>query len=188
MILMEKQRCRWCNLKNPLYVKYHDEEWGQPVYADALLFEFLVLESFQAGLSWETILNKRENFRRAFDAFNPEIIVTYNEEKIQALMGDASIIRNRRKIDATIKNAAVFMEIQKEWGTFSAYIWHFTDHKIVYEFDKTKSDLSDLISKDLKKRGMNFVGTTIIYAFLQAIGIVNSHEKNCFLYKEGERL
>jgi len=139
---MEKMRCKWCNMKNPLYVKYHDEEWGQPVYDDATLFEFLVLEPFQAGLSWETILNKRENFRRAFDGFVPEIIVTYGEEKIQSLMNDASIIRNRRKIDATIINAQAFMDIQKEWGTFSDYIWHFTEHQIVYECDKTSSVFS----------------------------------------------
>jgi len=180
---MEKMRCKWCNMKNPLYVKYHDEEWGQPVYDDATLFEFLVLEPFQAGLSWETILNKRENFRRAFDGFVPEIIVTYGEEKIQSLMNDASIIRNRRKIDATIINAQAFMDIQKEWGTFSDYIWHFTEHQIVYECDKTSSVLSDTISKDLKKRGMKFVGTTIIYSYLQAVGIINSHEEGCFLYK-----
>lgn len=180
---MDKIRCKWCNMKNPLYVKYHDEEWGKPVYDDATLFEFLVLEPFQAGLSWETILNKRENFRRAFDGFVPEVIVTYDDLKIRELMNDASIIRNRRKIDATIINAKVFMEIQKQWGSFSNYIWHFTDRQIVYEFDKTSSQLSDKISKDLKKQGMKFVGTTIIYSYLQAVGIINSHEEGCFLYK-----
>ena len=183
---MDKARCKWCNLKNPLYVKYHDEEWGQQVYDDNVLFEFLVLEPFQAGLSWETILNKRENFRRAFDNFDPKVIVNYDENKIRELMNDASIIRNRRKIDATIINAKVFLDIQKEWGTFSEYIWHFTEHQIICEFDKTKSDLSDIISKDLKKRGMKFVGTTIVYSFLQAIGIINSHEEGCFLYERSE--
>ena len=184
--MMDKARCKWCNLKNPLYVKYHDEEWGQQVYDDNVLFEFLVLEPFQAGLSWETILNKRENFRRAFDNFDPKVIVNYDENKILELMNDASIIRNRRKIDATIINAKVFLDIQKEWGTFSEYIWHFTEHQIICEFDKTKSDLSDIISKDLKKRGMKFVGTTIVYSFLQAIGIINSHEEGCFLYERSE--
>ena len=183
---MDKTRCKWCNLKNPLYVKYHDEEWGQPVYDDNVLFEFLVLEPFQAGLSWETILNKRENFRRAFDNFDPKVIMNYDENKILELMNDASIIRNRRKIDATIINAKAFLDIQKEWGTFSEYIWHFTEHQIICEFDKTKSDLSDIISKDLKKRGMKFVGTTIVYSFLQAIGIINSHEEGCFLYERSE--
>ena len=178
---MDKKRCGWCNLKNPLYVKYHDEEWGVSVYDDSTLFEFLVLEPFQAGLSWETILNKRENFRVAFDGFDPEAICGYGQEKIEALMADAGIIRNRRKIEATIVNAEVFLKIQKEWGSFSAYIWSFTDGKILYENDKTFSPLSDRISKDLKKRGMKFVGTTIIYSYLQAVGIINSHEDGCYL-------
>ncbi|MBR5000497.1 MAG: DNA-3-methyladenine glycosylase I [Firmicutes bacterium] len=178
---MDKKRCSWCNLKNPLYVKYHDEEWGVPVYDDSTLFEFLVLEPFQAGLSWETILNKRENFRVAFDGFDPEVICGYGPEKIEVLMADAGIIRNRRKIEATIVNAEVFLKIQKEWGSFSAYIWSFTDGKILYENDKTFSPLSDRISKDLKKRGMKFVGTTIIYSYLQAVGIINSHEDGCYL-------
>ena len=177
-----KCRCRWCNLKNPLYVKYHDEEWGVPTYDDKTLFEFLVLEPFQAGLSWETILNKRENFRKAFDDFDPHIIMNYNEEKVIRLMEDKGIIRNRRKIDSTIQNAKIFLEIQKEWGTFADYIWHFTEHKVVHEWDKTTSPLSDLISKDLKKRGMKFVGTTIIYSYLQAVGVIDSHEPECFLF------
>ena len=180
---MERKRCGWCNLKNPLYVKYHDEEWGVAVYDDATLFEFLVLEPFQAGLSWETILNKRENFRIAFDGFDPEKVCQYGPEKIEKLMVDKGIVRNRRKIEATINNAARFLEIQKEWGTFSKYLWHFTEGKIVYEWDKTSSELSDRISKDLKKRGMNFVGTTIIYSYLQAVGVINSHEPGCDLYQ-----
>jgi len=175
-------KCRWCNLKNPLYVKYHDEEWGVPVYDDKTLFEFLVLEPFQAGLSWETILNKRENFRKVFDDFDPNAISRYDEKKVLALMEDKGIIRNRRKIDSTIQNAKIFLEIQKEWGTFADYIWHFTEHKVVYEWDKTSSELSDLISRDLKKRGMKFVGTTIIYSYLQAVGIIGSHEPECFLF------
>lgn len=181
---MDKVRCKWCNLNNPLYVKYHDEEWCVPTYDDSDLFEFIVLEAFQAGLSWETILNKRENFRVAFDNFDPLVIKEYDDNKINELMNDKGIIRNRRKIDAAIVNAKVFLEIQAEWGTFSKYIWHFTEGKIIYETGKASSELSDQISKDLKKRGMKFVGTTIIYAYLQSIGIIYSHDEECFMYKE----
>ena len=181
---MEITRCKWCNLANPLYVKYHDEEWCVPSYDDKVLFEFIILEAFQAGLSWETILNKRENFRTAFDNFDPYLIQEYQNEKIDELMNNKGIIRNRRKIEAAIVNAKVFLEIQKEWGTFADYIWHFTDKKIIYETGKASSELSDQISKDLKKRGMKFVGTTIVYAYLQAIGVIYSHDKDCFLYKE----
>ena len=175
-------RCKWCNLKNPIYVKYHDEEWGVPTYDDKKLFEVLVLESFQAGLSWETILIKRENFRRAFDHFDIDRIGRYEETKVMALLQDRSIIRNRRKIEATIVNARVFREIQKEWGSFSHYIWHFTNGEVVYEVEKTYSELSDRVAKDMKKRGMKFVGATTIYSYLQAVGIIYSHEKKCFLY------
>lgn len=181
---MEKSRCKWCNLENPLYVKYHDEEWCVPTYNDAVLFEFIILESFQAGLSWETILNKRENFRAAFDNFDPYVIKEYQEEKINEMMNNKGIIRNRRKIDAAIVNAKVFLEVQEEWGTFAKYIWHFTKGEIIYETGKASSELSDWISKDLKKRGMKFVGTTIIYAYLQAIGVIYSHDLECFMYKE----
>lgn len=181
---MEKIRCKWCNLANPLYVKYHDEEWCVPTYDDTVLFEFIILEAFQAGLSWETILNKRENFREAFDDFSPHIIMEYKEDKINELMNNKGIIRNRRKIDAAIVNAKVFLEIQEEWGTFSKYIWHFTEGKIICETEKTSSELSDRISKDLKKRGMKFVGTTIVYAYLQAIGVIYSHDEECFMYRE----
>ena len=177
------QRCSWLNLNNPLYVKYHDEEWGVPVYDDHKLFEMLLLESFQAGLSWECVLNKREAFKNAFDNYNYKKIKDYNEEKQKELMNNKNIIRNKRKISATIKNAKIFMEIQKEYNSFSNYLWHFTNNKIIYETGKTTSNLSDQISKDLKKRGMSFVGTTIIYSYLQAIGMINSHEKNCYLYK-----
>ena len=176
-------RCKWCNLNNGLYVKYHDEEWGRPVYDDKVLFEFLVLEPFQAGLSWQTILNNRDNFKKAFDNFDFNVISTYNQDKIDSLMNNDGIIRNRRKIEATINNAKVFIKIQKEWGSFSKYIWHFTDGKIIYENDKTFSPLSDLISADLKSRGMRFVGTTIIYSYLQAVGVINSHDDCCFLHK-----
>ena len=182
---MEKIRCKWCNLANPLYVKYHDEEWCVPTYDDAVLFEFIILEAFQAGLSWETILNKRENFRASFDGFDPKVIMNYGESKIEELMNNKGIIRNRRKIEATIVNAKAFLEIQAEWGTFSEYIWHFTNGTVIYETGKASSGLSDQISKDLKKRGMKFVGTTIIYAYLQAIGVIYSHDEDCFMYKEG---
>lgn len=180
------QRCSWLNLNNPLYVKYHDEEWGVPVYDDHKLFEMLLLESFQAGLSWECVLNKREAFKKAFDNYNYKKIKNYNEEKQKELMNNKNIIRNKRKISATIKNAKIFMEIQKEYNSFSNYLWHFTNNKIIYETGKATSNLSDQISKDLKKRGMSFVGTTIIYSYLQAIGMINSHEKNCYLYKESK--
>lgn len=180
---MDRTRCKWCNLKNPLYVKYHDEEWCVPTYDEAVLFEFMILEAFQAGLSWETVLNKRDNFREAFDNFNPEIIKNYDENKVTELMNNKGIIRNRRKIDAAIVNAKIFLEIQKEWGTFCEYIWHFTEGKVIYEIGETRSELSDQISKELKKRGMKFVGTTIIYSYLQAIGVICSHEKECFMYK-----
>lgn len=176
-------RCRWCNLKNKKYVEYHDKEWGIPQYDDAVLFELLILESFQAGLSWECVLNKRESFRTAFDGFDLKKVCDYGEDKIQKLMEDKGIIRNRRKIIASINNAKVFRSIQEEYGSFSDYIWHFTDRKVIYEADRTKSELSDQISEDLKKRGMKFVGTTIIYAYLQAIGVLCSHEPECFLYK-----
>ena len=181
------QRCRWCNLKNPVYVEYHDRQWGVPQYEDGTLFEFLILELFQAGLSWETILNKREDFRRAFDGFDPELIKNYGAEKIEALMKDASIVRNRRKIEAVIQNAGFFLAIQKEWGSFSDYIWHFTEGNVVCEWDRTNSPLSDRISGDLKKRGMKFIGTTIVYSYLQAIGVINSHEPGCFLYQSCEQ-
>ena len=177
-------RCRWCNLKNPLYVAYHDSEWGKPRHDDAGLFEFLVLEPFQAGLSWETVLNKRENFSNAFDGFDPHRVCRYGEVKIAQLMENSGIVRNRKKIEAAICNAGVFWRIQQEWGTFGAYIWHFTDGKTIYETGLTKSPLSDSISRDLKKRGMKFIGTTTVYSYLQAIGIIQSHDQECFLYQE----
>ena len=181
------QRCKWCNLDNPLYVKYHDEEWGEPTYDDKELFELLILESFQAGLSWECILNKRENFRHAYDNFDIDKIVCYDEAKINELKENKGIIRNQLKIKTSINNAKIFKKIEKEYGSFSKYIWGFTNNQIIYETNKTSSKLSDQISKDLKKKGMTFVGTTIIYAYLQAIGIVNSHDENCFKYKKGNQ-
>ena len=177
------QRCSWCNLNNPLYIKYHDEEWGTPVHDDKKLFELLILESFQAGLSWECILNKRENFKKAYDNFDINKIINYDENKIEKLKQNKGIVRNKLKIKASINNAKIFKQIQNEHGSFSNYIWSFTDNKIIYEKHKTSSDLSDKISKDLKNKGMTFVGTTIIYAYLEAIGIINTHEKNCYKYK-----
>ena len=173
-------RCKWAMNVNELYTKYHDEEWGEPVHDDQKLYEMLILESFQAGLSWSCILNKRENFRKAFDNFDIDKIINYNEFKIQELQNNAGIIRNKLKIKATINNSKIFKQIQKEYGSFDKYIWSFTNNKTIYEFDKVSSKLSDIISRDLKKRGMTFVGTIIIYSYLQAVGIINSHESQCF--------
>lgn len=177
-------RCSWCNLNNNKYILYHDNEWGNPTHDDNKLFELLILESFQAGLSWECILNKREDFRKAFDNFDYNKISKYNEIKINELLNNKNIIRNKLKINAAINNSKIFIDIQKEYKSFSNYIWSFTKNNIIYENDKVSSDLSDTISNDLKKRGMKFVGTVIIYSYLQAIGIINSHEENCFLYKK----
>ena len=177
------RRCKWCNLKNELYIKYHDEEWGNPNFDDKYLFEMLILESFQAGLSWECVLNKRENFRKAFDNFNINKICNYNEKKVKKLLENKDIIRNRLKINAAINNSKIFKKIQKEYGTFYNYLKTFTKDIIIYETDKTTNSLSDDLSKDLQKRGMKFVGSTIIYSYLQAIGIIYSHDKECFMYK-----
>lgn len=177
-------RCSWCNEKNDLYLKYHDNEWGIPVCDDRTLFEFLVLESFQSGLSWEIILNKREAFRLAFDNFDYEIISKYDDNKITQLTNNKDIVRNGRKIKATVQNAKVFINIKSQWGSFANYIWHFTDNKTIYENDKTNSALSDAVSADLKSHGMNFVGTTVVYSYLQAIGVIYSHEDNCYLCKK----
>ena len=178
-----KVRCQWANPKNEKYIRYHDEEWGVPVYDDHKLFEMLVLESFQAGLSWECVLNKRESFREAFDNFELEKVCLYDEGKLEELAANPAIIRNRLKIRAAVTNAGIFKEIQKEYGSFSDYIWHWTEGKVIYEKGLASSELSDRISKDLKKRGMKFVGTTIIYAYLQAVGVIYSHEEGCFLEK-----
>lgn len=178
-------RCKWLNLNNPIYVRYHDEEWGKPKYNDKELFELLILEMFQAGLSWECILNKRDSFRLAFDNFDYNIISNYNDDKVNELLNNKNIIRNKLKINATINNAKVFIEIQKEYKTFSNYIWSFTNNQIIKNIDdnlKVSSDLSDEISKDLKRRGMKFVGTIIIYSYLQAIGIIDDHELSCICY------
>ncbi|MBR5675162.1 MAG: DNA-3-methyladenine glycosylase I [Neisseriaceae bacterium] len=177
------QRCFWCNTNNPLYIEYHDKEWGVPNFNDAYLFEMLLLESFQAGLSWECVLNKRQNFRLAFDDFNVDKIAQYHENKIKELMNNQGIIRNKLKIKASVNNAKIFKNIQKEFGEFYHYLQQFANNKIIYETGKTHNEVSDKISQDLKKRGMKFVGTTIIYSYLQAVGLIYSHEKNCFLFK-----
>lgn len=180
-----KTRCAWCE-KDDLYRKYHDEEWGKPVYDDATLFEFLILETFQAGLSWYTILTKRENFRKAFDNFDYKKIAQYSEEKIQELLLDAGIIRNKLKVNSAVSNAIAFMKIQKEFGSFSKYIWGFVDSKPIDNNLQSLKDvpattpLSDTISKDLKKRGFKFVGSTVVYAHMQATGMVNDHIANCW--------
>lgn len=179
-----KTRCKWCNLQNPRYIKYHDEEWCQPNFNDHYLFEMLILESFQAGLSWECVLNKREDFRKAYDNFDIDTICNYDNKKIQELLSNEKIIRNKLKINASINNARIFKDIQKEHGTFYNYLIEFTEGKTFYETEKTTSELSDKISKDLKKKGMKFVGSTIIYSYLQAIGVIYSHDKECFMYKE----
>ncbi len=176
------KRCRWVNLQNELYIHYHDHEWGVPIHDDHKLFEMLILECFQAGLSWECVLNKRADFRVAFDNFELDKICAYDDEKKLELINNPKIIRNRLKINATIINAKQYKIIQEEYGSFSKYLWGFTNNKIIYEVDQVSSPLSDAISNDLKKRGMKFVGTTIIYAYLQAVGIINSHDKDCFLY------
>ncbi len=176
-----KTRCRWANPKNERYIRYHDEEWGVPVYDDRKLFEMLILECFQAGLSWECVLNKQEVFCEAFDDFDLEKVCAYDETKLEALRNNPGIIRNRLKIQAAVTNAQVFREIQKEYSSFSAYLWHWTDGKVIYETGQTRSELSDSISKDLKKCGMKFVGTTVVYAYLQAVGVIYSHEQDCFL-------
>ncbi len=183
-----KKRCAWCE-KDDLYRDYHDYEWGIPVYEDDKLFEFLILETFQAGLSWYTILKKRENFRKAFDQFNYKKIVNYTEEKVQELLLDEGIIRNQLKVRATISNAQAFIKIQEEFGNFSKYIWGFVDGKPIDNKPKTMKEvpattpISDALSKDLKKRGFKFVGSTVMYAHMQATGMVNDHVEDCFTRK-----
>ncbi|MCF7559854.1 DNA-3-methyladenine glycosylase I [Sabulilitoribacter multivorans] len=184
-----KHRCGWC-VGDDLFEAYHDTEWGVPVYDDDTLFEFLILETFQAGLSWITILRKRENFRKAFDNFNYKKIANYKQSKINALLQDAGIIRNKLKINATVTNAQAFIKTQQEFGSFSKYIWGFIDGKPIknklknYKDAPANTSLSDAISKDLKKRGFKFVGSTVIYAHMQATGMVNDHEVECFRYND----
>lgn len=187
------KRCGWC-VGDPLYEAYHDKEWGVPLYDDEQLFEFLILETFQAGLSWITILRKRENFRKAFDNFDYRIVANYSEEKIHDLMQDAGIIRNLLKIKASVANARAFMEVQQEFGSFNEYIWNFVDGKPVqnelqsYKEAPAQTELSVTISKDLKKRGFKFVGPTVIYAHMQATGMVNDHEVHCFRHGQVKKM
>ncbi len=176
-------RCKWCNLKNPKYVEYHDNEWCKPNFDDDYLYEMLILESFQAGLSWECILNKRDDFRKAYDNFDIDKVSNYDNKKINELLENKNIIRNKLKINASINNSKIFKDIVNEYGSFYNYLSSFTNNKIIYEIDKTTNKLSDDISKDLKNRGMKFVGSTTIYSYLQAIGIIYSHGKECYLYK-----
>lgn len=175
------KRCKWCNLNNKKYIEYHDKEWGVPNFDDKYLFEMLILESFQAGLSWECILNKRENFEKVYDNFEIDKICLYDDNKVKELLNDKNIIRNKLKILASINNAKIFRKIMQEYGSFYDYLKTFTNGKIIYEINKTKSDLSDNISKDLISRGMKFVGSTTIYSYLQAVGIIFSHDDECFL-------
>ena len=183
---MEVVRCAWCE-KDDLYRSYHDEEWGKPIYDDETIFEFLILESFQAGLSWYTILAKRENFRAAFDQFDYQKIAQYSEDKVEKLIQNAGIIRNRLKILATINNAQKFMEVQKEFGSFSKYIWGFVNHEPIINRPKTlkevpaTTEISDALAKDLKKRGFKFMGSTVVYAHMQATGMVNDHVEDCWI-------
>lgn len=186
---MTKQRCAWCG-DDPLYIAYHDTEWGVPVYDDQTLFEFLLLETFQAGLSWITILRKRENFREAFDGFDYKKIAQYNQNKIDSLLTNSGIIRNKLKVKSAVSNAQSFMKVQEEFGSFSTYIWGFVDGKPIQNELKSlknapaNTPLSDTISKDLKKRGFKFVGSTVVYAHMQATGMVNDHVTSCFRHKE----
>ncbi|MCU7597618.1 DNA-3-methyladenine glycosylase I [Riemerella anatipestifer] len=185
MEVKNKERCGWVT-NDEIYINYHDTEWGEPVFEDKKLFEMLLLEGFQAGLSWITILKKRENFRQAFDNFNYTKIATYNQTKLEELLHNTGIIRNRLKIESSVKNAKAFIKVREEFGTFSQYIWRFVEHQPIKNEFKNLSEvpvstpLSDKISKDLKKRGFKFVGTTIIYAFMQAIGMVNDHIQTCY--------
>ena len=179
-----KKRCKWCNLNTPLYVKYHDEEWCISNFEDKYLYEMLILESFQAGLSWECVLNKRDSFRKAYDQFDIDKVVCYDDDKINQLANDKNIIRNKRKIYASINNSKIFKQIVIEYGSFYNYLKTFTNGTTIYETNKTTNSLSDAISKDLKKKGMTFVGSVIIYSYLQAIGVIYSHDKDCFLYKQ----
>ncbi len=191
--MSDKKRCDW-STKDPLYIQYHDEEWGVPLHDDQGLFEFLILETFQAGLSWITVLKKRENFREAFDNFDCEKVAVYGEEKVQELLQDAGIIRNKLKIRAAISNARAFMEVQSEFGSFDTYIWNFVDGEAIQNAFQAMNEIpattkvAEDLSKDLKKRGFKFVGPTVVYAHMQATGMVNDHIVDCFRYKEVQQI
>ncbi|HKQ59243.1 MAG TPA: DNA-3-methyladenine glycosylase I [Candidatus Eisenbacteria bacterium] len=186
----EKRRCSWPSPGKPIYLAYHDEQWGVPVHDDRLLFEMLVLEGAQAGLSWETILNKRPAYQRAFDRFDPRKVARYDARKVRALLADPGIVRNRLKVAAAITNARAFLKVQEEFGSFDAYIWQFVDGKprqnawAAHQKIPASTPESDAMSKDLKRRGFTFVGSTICYAFMQACGMVNDHLVTCFRYRE----
>lgn len=188
--MLKKKRCPWLNLSNRLYVKYHDQEWGRPVHCDRTHFEFLLLEGAQAGLSWETILKKRENYRKAFAGFDPQKVARFNSADKRALFQNDGIVRNRLKIDSAIQNARAFLKVQQEFGSFDRYLWAYVGGKpIINSFRSlkdypSKTNLSDQISEDLKQRGFKFVGSTIIYAYLQAMGLVQDHSVDCFLHKK----
>jgi len=191
--MTEVKRCGWCGA-DELYVAYHDEEWGVPVWDDRTLFEFLILEGAQAGLSWSTILNKREGYRRLYEAFDPQLVARYGDKKVAELLTDPAVVRNRAKVAAAIGNARAFLEVQAEFGSFSDYIWRFADGAPIQNAWKTmaeipaKTDLAETISKDLKQRGFKFVGPTIVYAHMQATGMVNDHLVSCFRYPEIAKL
>ena len=184
----EPKRCFWVSLDKPYYVEYHDIEWGVPVHDDQRHFEMLILEGAQAGLSWETILRKREHYRRAFDGFDPAKVARFTAARIEKLLLDPGLVRNRLKIHSAVKNARAFLAIQKEFGTFDAYVWRFVGNRPIERERKSRADVpakteeSDALSKDLQKRGFNFVGSTIIYAYMQAVGLVNDHTTDCFRY------
>ncbi|MCI5867713.1 MAG: DNA-3-methyladenine glycosylase I [Methanosphaera sp.] len=180
----EKTRCKWCNMKNPQYVKYHDEEWGQQTKDEQYLYEMFILETFQAGLSWEIILNKRKAFKDAYDNFNIDKIIKYDETKKQQLYENKDIIRNKLKINASVENSKIYKQIVDEYGSFYNYLKNFIQDEIIYEYDKTQNEISDRLSDDLKKRGMKFTGSITIYSYLQAIGVINSHTPDCFMYKK----
>ena len=180
--MITKPRCKWCNLKNPLYVEYHDNEWGKPNFDDHHLYEMLILESFQAGLSWECVLNKRENFREAYDNFDIIKVINYDDRKIRELMYNEGIIRHRLKICASVHNSRIVRRLAKEYGSFYNYLITFTGEDIIYETGKVTNEVSDAISADLKGRGMKFVGSKVIYSYLQAVGFINSHDEDCFLH------
>lgn len=185
-----KKRCAWVNLKNPLYIEYHDLEWGRPVHEDKKHFEFIVLEAAQAGLSWETVLKKRERYRKVFSGFDPKKVAQFSKAKVKNLLNDSGIIRNRLKIESAITNAKAFLKIQEEFGSFDSYVWAFVKNKPLYHTFRKLSDcpsktkISDRISKDLKERGFSFVGSTIVYSYMQAVGLTQDHSYNCYLYRK----
>ena len=185
-----RTRCAWVPAGDELYMRYHDEEWGVPVHDDRVMFEFLVLESAQAGLSWKTVLHKRENYRRLFAGFDPGKIAEFDDAMVESLLLDAGIIRNRAKVRATVNNAKAFLKVQKEFGSFTKYLWGFVSGEVINGKRKTvkelpaRSDVSDALAKDLKKRGFSFLGSTVCYAHLQATGLVNDHTEDCFRYQE----